>query len=135
MRSSRSVTHDREASGLPSPPAPEGEDAAAGVLDEVGRVTLRAARRIVVSVVGGTLGLVGLILLVTPGPAFVVLSLALAVLAVEFAWARRWLRRLKDAATDTARRVGLADDPAGPAPETPHRPPDRPASCDSSARE
>lgn len=62
------------------------------------QLTYRAARRVVVAVVGGTIVLVGVALLVLPGPAFVVLPLGLAVLAAEFAWARRWLRHLRDAA-------------------------------------
>lgn len=61
-------------------------------------LTYRAARRVVVAVVGGTIVLVGLALLVLPGPAMVVIPLGLAVLALEFAWARRWLHRARDAA-------------------------------------
>ena len=62
--------------------------------------TYRIARRVVVFVVGSTVLLIGLVLLVTPGPAFVVIPLGLAILAVEFAWARRWLRRVRDMAKD-----------------------------------
>lgn len=61
-------------------------------------LTYRAARRVVVAVVGGTILLVGVALLFLPGPALVVLPLGLAVLAAEFAWARRWLHHLRDAA-------------------------------------
>ncbi|MBM3836519.1 MAG: hypothetical protein FJ398_00930 [Verrucomicrobia bacterium] len=49
-------------------------------------------RRILVVVLGGTVLLLGLALVVLPGPAFIVIPLGLAILAVEFAWARRWLR-------------------------------------------
>jgi hypothetical protein len=55
-------------------------------------------KRAIVALVGGTILLIGVVLLVTPGPAMVVIPVGLGVLAVEFAWARRWLRRLKDAA-------------------------------------
>ncbi len=54
------------------------------------------ARQIVIAVIGGTVVLVGLVMLVTPGPALLVIPLGLAILALEFAWARHWLRRLKD---------------------------------------
>lgn len=57
---------------------------------------LAAARRIVVIVVGASLTVVGLVLVFTPGPAFVVLTLALGVFAIEFAWARRWLRKARE---------------------------------------
>lgn len=58
-------------------------------------VTYRWARRIAVSVVGGTVLLVGVALIVLPGPAFVVIPLGLAILGLEFAWARLWLRKVK----------------------------------------
>jgi uncharacterized protein (TIGR02611 family) len=56
-------------------------------------------KRIVVAVVGGTVLLIGLALLVLPGPAFLVIPIGLAILATEFVWARRWLRRAKGMAT------------------------------------
>jgi uncharacterized protein (TIGR02611 family) len=59
-------------------------------------LTYRWARRIAVAVVGGTVLLVGLALLVLPGPAFVVIPLGLAILGLEFAWARAWLRKVKE---------------------------------------
>jgi len=52
-------------------------------------------RRILVGVVGGTIVLIGVALLVLPGPAFLVIPLGLLILASEFAWARRLLRRAK----------------------------------------
>ena len=62
-------------------------------------VTYRWARRIAVAVVGGTVLLVGLALIVLPGPAFVVIPLGLAILGLEFAWARLWLRKVKQRST------------------------------------
>jgi hypothetical protein len=50
-------------------------------------------RRVIVAVIGGTIVLIGVILIVLPGPAFVVIPLGLVVLATEFAWARWLLRR------------------------------------------
>lgn len=60
------------------------------------RYTYRLARRIVIGVVGATILLIGLIMLVTPGPAFVVIPVGLAVLSIEFAWARVWLRKVRE---------------------------------------
>ena len=51
----------------------------------------RVARRIVIGVVGGTLLLLGIALIVLPGPAFIMIPVALAILSLEFAWARSWL--------------------------------------------
>ncbi len=55
----------------------------------------RQAKRVVVFVVGGTVVLVGLVLTVLPGPAFIVIPAGLAILATEFVWARRLLRNAK----------------------------------------
>ena len=45
------------------------------------------------AVIGSTVILFGLALVVLPGPALVVVPLGLAILATEFAWARRLIRR------------------------------------------
>jgi tellurite resistance protein TerC len=50
-------------------------------------------RRVVIFVVGMTVLLFGLALLVLPGPAFLVVPAGLAILGIEFSWARRWMRR------------------------------------------
>lgn len=60
--------------------------------------TYKVARQIVVAVVGTTVLLVGIALLVLPGPAFVVIPTGLAILSIEFAWARRWLKTFKEKA-------------------------------------
>ena len=85
------------------------------------RLTLRQARRIVVLVLGGTLLLLGIVMIVLPGPAFVVIPLGLAVLALEFTWARRWLRHIKQAAqqlNSSARRT--VPEPASGPTRAPH---------------
>ncbi len=53
---------------------------------------MQLIKRIVVTVVGGTVLALGIALIVLPGPAFLVIPAGLAILAIEFAWARRWLR-------------------------------------------
>jgi hypothetical protein len=52
-------------------------------------------RKFVVALIGGTILLIGLALVVLPGPAVVVIPIGLALLASEFAWARRIIRRGK----------------------------------------
>jgi tellurite resistance protein TerC len=71
----------------------------------IGSRTYRIARRIVVTVIGSTVLLVGIVLLVTPGPAFVVIPLGLGILALEFAWARHWLRRVRELAKNGLQRA------------------------------
>jgi tellurite resistance protein TerC len=53
------------------------------------------AKRIAISIVGGTVLLIGIAMLVLPGPGLVVIPLGLAILGIEFAWARAWLRKVK----------------------------------------
>lgn len=59
---------------------------------------MRFVRRLVVGVIGGTVVAIGVAMIVLPGPAIVVIPVGLAILATEFVWARRLLRRVKDKA-------------------------------------
>jgi len=70
---------------------------------------VRAGRKFVVAVIGGTVVLIGIALIVLPGPAIVVIPLGLAILGTEFLWARRLLQRFKTGSTRlfTRRRVRL----------------------------
>lgn len=68
---------------------------------------LRFAKRIVVLVVGTTVLLIGIALLVLPGPAFVVIPIGLAILATEFAWARNWLRVMRESAEKGAEKLKI----------------------------
>ena len=54
------------------------------------------ARRIVIAVVGVTVLGIGVVMIVTPGPALVFIPIGLAILSIEFAWARIWLRKLRE---------------------------------------
>lgn len=54
----------------------------------------KRARRLVRLVTGGTVFFVGVLLIVLPGPAFVVIPLGLAILAGELIWARVLLKRV-----------------------------------------
>ena len=69
---------------------------------------LRQAKRVIVLVVGSTVVLAGAVMLVTPGPGVVVVFLGFGILAVEFRWARRLLRRTKEAAGAAKTKVQRA---------------------------
>ena len=62
--------------------------------------TLKQAKRAIVAIVGFTLLTLGVVMLVTPGPGWAVILLGLSILAIEFVWARRLLKRLKRAGND-----------------------------------
>ncbi|MEO8186204.1 MAG: PGPGW domain-containing protein [Burkholderiaceae bacterium] len=63
---------------------------------------LRFAKRIVVAVVGGTVTLIGIALIVLPGPAFIVIPIGLSILATEFVWARGFLNKAREMAKRVA---------------------------------
>jgi tellurite resistance protein TerC len=54
---------------------------------------LPMVRKIVIGVIGTTILLIGMALVVLPGPAFIVIPIGLGILASEFVWARRVIRR------------------------------------------
>ena len=53
---------------------------------------MKQVKRVVVAILGGTVLVIGFAFIVLPGPAFIVIPVGLAILAIEFAWAKRWLR-------------------------------------------
>ncbi len=68
-------------------------------------IVVKNAKRLIVLVVGGTVVLVGIALLVLPGPAFIVIPAGLAILATEFVWAKRLLKKVSDSASDVGRMI------------------------------
>ncbi len=58
-------------------------------------VTVKFARRVMVTVVGVTVLLIGLALVFLPGPAIIVIPVGLAILSLEFGWAKVWLRHIR----------------------------------------
>jgi tellurite resistance protein TerC len=63
----------------------------------------RLAKRIAVTVIGFTVLAIGVAMLVLPGPAMVVIPAGLAILGLEYAWARTWLKRVKEKGVELAR--------------------------------
>ena len=59
-------------------------------------IRLRQIKKIVVAVIGSTILLIGLLLIVLPGPAFIVIPIGLGILATEFIWARKLLDKFKE---------------------------------------
>ena len=61
-----------------------------------------------IALIGGTVVLIGFIMIITPGPAFVVIPAGLAILAIEFEFARRWLRSMRNQANSIANGIQLS---------------------------
>lgn len=68
---------------------------------------IRYARRVIIFVVGMTVFLFGIALVFLPGPAFVVIPCGLAILATEYAWARHWLRIMRESAEKGVEKLNL----------------------------
>ena len=66
------------------------------MIRKAAHLTYKTARRVAVLAVGSTVVLIGIVMLVTPGPGLVVIPIGLAILSVEFAWARIWLRKVRE---------------------------------------
>ncbi len=65
------------------------------MLHRTGHIVYKTARRIVIAVVGGSVLLLGCIMLLTPGPGVLGIAAGLGILGLEFAWAKRWLAEVK----------------------------------------
>jgi len=61
--------------------------------------TLQQAKRFLRILFGFTLLAIGIVMIVTPGPGWLTILVALGVLAAEFVWARTLLDRLKEHGT------------------------------------
>ena len=66
------------------------------MIEKTFHLTYKAARRIAIAIVGGTMIVLGIIMIVTPGPGLLGIAVGLAILGAEFAWARSWLKRLRE---------------------------------------
>jgi Putative transmembrane protein (PGPGW) len=71
-------------------------------------ISIKAIKRIAILLVGSTVLAIGVVLLVLPGPAFIVIPVGLAILAVECAWARRWLRKAREFLPNTNGAEGFS---------------------------
>ncbi|MBI5183722.1 MAG: PGPGW domain-containing protein [Nitrospinae bacterium] len=62
---------------------------------------LKQAKRLIIIVIGFTLLLIGIAMIVLPGPAFIVIPISLAILATEFIWAEILLKKIRSKFTKT----------------------------------
>ncbi|MBI3592722.1 MAG: PGPGW domain-containing protein [Nitrospirae bacterium] len=57
--------------------------------------SIKQAKRLIIGVAGFTVMLIGIVMIVLPGPAIIVIPIGLGILATEFVWARNLLRKVK----------------------------------------
>lgn len=71
--------------------------------------TNERVKKVFIGLIGGTLLLLGIVMLILPGPGLPVIAAGLALLATEFFWARRALRNAKGTAAKVRRKSGLKE--------------------------
>jgi len=54
---------------------------------------LKRLRKLIIAVIGTTVLVVGIAMIVLPGPALILIPVGLGILATEFAWAKALLRK------------------------------------------
>ena len=58
--------------------------------------TIRQIKRVIVGVIGISILIIGIAMIVLPGPAFIIIPIALTILATEFLWAKKLINKFKD---------------------------------------
>jgi uncharacterized protein (TIGR02611 family) len=65
----------------------------------------RSGKRIAITIIGGLIVLLGIAMLVLPGPGLLVIIAGLAILATEYVWAERLLMMAKEKAVQAKDKV------------------------------
>jgi hypothetical protein len=84
-------------------------------------------KKIFVAIAGGTVLLIGVVMIILPGPAILVIPLGLGILATEFAWAKSYKDKLDAKWAQIRSKIKPAPAPAptpdpAPTPATPPNP-------------
>lgn len=58
--------------------------------------SIKQIKRLIVGIIGTTILVIGLAMIILPGPAFIVIPVGLSVLATEFLWAKKIVQKFKD---------------------------------------
>lgn len=67
--------------------------------------SLLQAKKLAIGVIGATILIIGLAMLVMPGPGFVVIIVGLGILATEFVWASQLLEKAKNHYEKTKQKI------------------------------
>lgn len=52
-----------------------------------------SVKKLMITIGGGFLVFIGAIFILVPGPAFLFLPIGLAILSLEYPWAKKWLKK------------------------------------------
>lgn len=87
----------RDTAALASPLADE--------LEDLAEYSWKQARRMVIVLLGASILIIGIAMIVLPGPAILVIPAGLALLGTEFLWARQLLGRMRKTGTTLTKRL------------------------------
>ena len=65
----------------------------------------RPAKKAMITVVGVVITLLGVLLIILPGPAWILIPVGLAILAIEYPIARKWLRQFQKILSASAKKA------------------------------
>ncbi len=80
---------------------------------------MKFLRRIFIAIAGGTVLLIGIVMIVLPGPATLVIPAGLAILALEFAWAKHILHQMREFIAAKTKKSPTREAPVKPAYQMP----------------
>ena len=66
-------------------------------------ILYKQIRKLVIFLIGISIVLIGCVLFFTPGPAIIVIPIGLAILATEFIWAKKLLKKFKETTSSISR--------------------------------
>jgi uncharacterized protein (TIGR02611 family) len=69
--------------------------------------TFKQMKRLVIGLIGFTVLVIGIAMIVLPGPAFIVIPIGLGILATEFIWAKSLLSTVKQRIEKSMKGKGI----------------------------
>lgn len=69
------------------------------------KFTIKSVKKLIVAVIGFTILIIGIFMIILPGPAFILIPLGLAILATEFIWAKKILDKVKQKISEQKKKM------------------------------
>lgn len=56
----------------------------------------RKLKKIIISIIGGLILIIGIVMIIVPGPAYLIIPAGLGILGTEYMWAKRLHQKIRD---------------------------------------
>lgn len=66
---------------------------------------IKKTRRFFIGLIGITILVIGILMIILPGPAIIFIPLGLTILATEYIWAKIWLKKLKSKVSEIKKKI------------------------------